>query len=197
MGWPRLTSWAGRRLSLKLLACCVRPYFPSMLALALILLSVPLAAAGGLWLGRRALVLAGVFADSPTVALILQPLLDQTALPFPGCDRWLVAGPARSGASWHVDPSATSAWNTLLSGKMSREQSQNLRLHWLVWVAQFLPGAGPTHRLPCGAQALGTVNSHLNWASPRVTHLLPGACPSCCRAQALGAVPTWACASGR
>ena len=27
-----------------------------------------------------------------------------------------MVGPARSGASWHVDPSATSAWNTLLAG---------------------------------------------------------------------------------
>lgn len=30
--------------------------------------------------------------------------------------QWLVLGPGRSGAAWHVDPSLTSAWNTLLSG---------------------------------------------------------------------------------
>ncbi|XP_052202408.1 lysine-specific demethylase JMJ21 [Diospyros lotus] len=31
--------------------------------------------------------------------------------------RWLVIGPERSGASWHVDPALTSAWNTLLCGR--------------------------------------------------------------------------------
>ncbi|KAF6170322.1 hypothetical protein GIB67_043012 [Kingdonia uniflora] len=31
--------------------------------------------------------------------------------------RWLIIGPERSGASWHVDPVLTSAWNTLLSGR--------------------------------------------------------------------------------
>ncbi|KAL3733117.1 hypothetical protein ACJRO7_022611 [Eucalyptus globulus] len=31
--------------------------------------------------------------------------------------RWLIIGPERSGASWHVDPALTSAWNTLLCGK--------------------------------------------------------------------------------
>ncbi|KAJ6852279.1 F-box protein isoform X1 [Iris pallida] len=31
--------------------------------------------------------------------------------------RWLIIGPERSGASWHVDPSLTSAWNTLLYGR--------------------------------------------------------------------------------
>ncbi|EHA8587360.1 putative F-box protein [Cocos nucifera] len=31
--------------------------------------------------------------------------------------RWLIIGPERSGASWHVDPALTSAWNTLLSGQ--------------------------------------------------------------------------------
>ncbi|KAF8976183.1 hypothetical protein BGZ46_008478 [Entomortierella lignicola] len=30
--------------------------------------------------------------------------------------RWILIGPQRTGAPWHVDPSGTSAWNTLLSG---------------------------------------------------------------------------------
>ncbi|KAK4747488.1 hypothetical protein SAY87_014074 [Trapa incisa] len=31
--------------------------------------------------------------------------------------RWLIIGPERSGASWHIDPALTSAWNTLLVGR--------------------------------------------------------------------------------
>ncbi|KAJ3700110.1 hypothetical protein LUZ61_003815 [Rhynchospora tenuis] len=31
--------------------------------------------------------------------------------------RWLIIGPERSGASWHVDPGLTTAWNTLLCGR--------------------------------------------------------------------------------
>ncbi|KAK2972518.1 hypothetical protein RJ640_006584, partial [Escallonia rubra] len=34
--------------------------------------------------------------------------------------RWLIIGPERSGASWHVDPALTSAWNTLLCGRKRR-----------------------------------------------------------------------------
>ncbi|VAH33731.1 unnamed protein product [Triticum turgidum subsp. durum] len=33
--------------------------------------------------------------------------------------RWFIIGPERSGASWHVDPGLTSAWNTLLCGRKS------------------------------------------------------------------------------
>ncbi|KAF2075258.1 hypothetical protein CYY_003434 [Polysphondylium violaceum] len=31
--------------------------------------------------------------------------------------RWLLAGPARSGASFHKDPNHTSAWNTVITGR--------------------------------------------------------------------------------
>ncbi|KEI36709.1 uncharacterized protein L969DRAFT_54545 [Mixia osmundae IAM 14324] len=30
--------------------------------------------------------------------------------------RWLIAGPRRSGSTWHVDPNATSAWNAVIAG---------------------------------------------------------------------------------
>ncbi|KAI4337674.1 hypothetical protein L6164_016059 [Bauhinia variegata] len=41
-------------------------------------------------------------------------VLDTDKRPF---YRWLLIGPESSGASWHVDPALTSAWNTLLSGR--------------------------------------------------------------------------------
>lgn len=45
--------------------------------------------------------------------------------------RWLIIGPERSGASWHVDPALTSAWNTLLCGRkryIIENQSSCLRV---------------------------------------------------------------------
>ncbi|KDO34021.1 hypothetical protein SPRG_01295 [Saprolegnia parasitica CBS 223.65] len=51
----------------------------------------------------------------------LPPMFRDDLLDVLGTDRpefrWLVAGPARSGAPWHLDPVKTSAWNALLVGR--------------------------------------------------------------------------------
>uniref|UniRef100_A0A0E0KEJ4 JmjC domain-containing protein n=1 Tax=Oryza punctata TaxID=4537 RepID=A0A0E0KEJ4_ORYPU len=49
--------------------------------------------------------------------------------------RWLIIGPERSGASWHVDPGLTSAWNTLLCG----------RKRWAMYPPGRVPGGVTVH----------------------------------------------------
>ncbi|GLC61317.1 hypothetical protein PLESTB_001742800 [Pleodorina starrii] len=69
--------------------------------------------------------------------------------------RWLVLGPARSGSGLHIDPLATSAWNTLLAG----------RKRW----ALFPPGTPRCHVLP---KEQGIEREAVSWFSkvyPRAT----------------------------
>jgi hypothetical protein len=51
----------------------------------------------------------------------IPPYIDQDYLKLLGEDRppfrWIVIGPVRSGASWHIDPAGTCAWNTLIHGR--------------------------------------------------------------------------------
>lgn len=75
-----------------------------------------------------------------------------TVLPTP-CPRpnrrWLVLGPARSGASWHVDPSATSAWNTLLAGVLLARCCFSSLLLARRWCLQHTVGRSATAAAPC------------------------------------------------
>ncbi|KAJ3290641.1 hypothetical protein HK104_006629 [Borealophlyctis nickersoniae] len=65
--------------------------------------------------------------------------------------RWLVIGPARSGASWHVDPLGTSAWNTLLSG----------RKRWALY---------PPDALPPGVTVTQTASGGRDFKSPAMLY---------------------------
>ncbi|KXS09287.1 Clavaminate synthase-like protein, partial [Gonapodya prolifera JEL478] len=69
--------------------------------------------------------------------------------------RWLVLGPARSGASWHADPMSTSAWNTLIAG----------RKRWAFYPPHvpYPPGVmvDPTRPMGANAAAMGMARWYL------------------------------------
>ena len=75
--------------------------------------------------------------------------------------RWLVMGPARCGAPWHIDPIGTSAWNGLVCG----------RKRW----AMYPPGHIPPGVLVHGGDIYGGVQSppSASWYCEVYPKLLP------------------------
>jgi hypothetical protein len=63
--------------------------------------------------GSRAPALLADYTPFEFMSPDLMLKLDPRPMDF----RWFVLGPARSGATWHMDPFGTSAWNSLLSGR--------------------------------------------------------------------------------
>ncbi|XP_047341071.1 F-box protein At1g78280 [Impatiens glandulifera] len=62
-------------------------------------------------------VAPGLLEDYSVPHLFKEDYFDVLSLENRPAFRWLIIGPERSGASWHVDPALTSAWNTLLCGR--------------------------------------------------------------------------------
>ena len=66
--------------------------------------------------------------------------------------RWIVVGPMRTGASWHIDPPGTTAWNTLICGRKlwalyppNREPPKS-ELSTLLWYLTVYPNLGVMER---------------------------------------------------